>query len=187
MAYKLNLGAGYSKYEGFLNVDNDVHCEPDYLLDIEKDKLPFDDNSVDEIILNHVLEHIGDGFFDLLKEIYRVSNSDVKIHIRVPHHRHDNFLNDPTHKRPISVEIMKLFSKSHNKWSIANNDSSSKLGLIYDVDFEIIDYGFSYDPMFQEMGDMAEKDPMIMKEFEKMVRINNNIIMETYILLTVIK
>ena len=32
---KLNLGCGFDKREGWLNVDNFTACEPDQLLDIE--------------------------------------------------------------------------------------------------------------------------------------------------------
>lgn len=178
---KLNLGSGYSRYDGFLNVDNDISCEPDYLVDLESD-LPFEDNSVDEIILNHVLEHIGFGFFKLMQEIYRISRNDCKIHIRVPYHRHDNFLNDPTHVRVISVEVMKLFSKKHNQWSLENNDSSSKLAFRYGVDFEVIDYGFVYDPMFA-----AELQSMSETEVNRLCRLNNNVLMETVIEMLAVK
>ena len=46
---KLNLGCGYNKYPGYVNVDHDANCSPDIVADLEG-RLPFDDSSVDEII-----------------------------------------------------------------------------------------------------------------------------------------
>ena len=65
---KVNLGSGFKRIEGFVNVDDDPLVEPDYIVNVEKDKLPFDDNSVEEIRAHHILEHIGDGFIPLMKD-----------------------------------------------------------------------------------------------------------------------
>jgi len=83
---KLNLGCGYNKLEGYVNVDNDENCKPDVLADLEE-RLPFEDNSVDEIILNHVLEHLGQStkvYFNVWKELYRVLKDGGLILITVP-------------------------------------------------------------------------------------------------------
>ncbi len=55
---KLNLGCGYNKLEGYVNVDIDKKCKPDIVANLEK-KLPFKSSSVDEIIMFHSLEHLG--------------------------------------------------------------------------------------------------------------------------------
>ncbi len=101
---KLNLGCGYNKLDGYVNVDSDPNCEPDTLADIE-DSLPFEDNSVDEIVLNHVLEHLGQTtkvYFHVWKEMYRVLKDGALVLINVPHHNHDNFHHDATHVRKVT-------------------------------------------------------------------------------------
>lgn len=50
---KLHLGAGSKRWDGFVNVD--LHGEQDVNCDLRK--LPFDDNSADEIHSIHVIEH----------------------------------------------------------------------------------------------------------------------------------
>ena len=63
---KLNLCAGGCNKEGFINVDKNAETRPDLLLDIVKDKWPYEDNSVDEVWLMHGLEHIYRKKWDFL-------------------------------------------------------------------------------------------------------------------------
>lgn len=51
---RLNLGAGFQPYTGYLSVD--THPYADVRHDL-RDPLPFADESVDEIFASHVLEH----------------------------------------------------------------------------------------------------------------------------------
>ena len=71
----LNLGAGSKKIDNYLNVDKFNTFNPDVIHDLEKFPYPFEENSVDNIILSHVLEHIGqnpDTFNLIMKELYRI-------------------------------------------------------------------------------------------------------------------
>lgn len=184
---KLHLGSGYKRFEGFLNVDFDPLCEPDYVVDLEG-KWPFEDNSVDEVIAHHVFEHLGDpGFFNFLKELYRVCKPNALVHVAVPHHRHDCFLNDPTHRRPITVEGMRLFSKKHNNYCIETGDGSSRLGLYYDIDFEITNYKFNIDPMYQPLLQNMQSGSQEEKEFQVALRERNNMIVDVHFTLAAIK
>jgi len=150
---KINLGSGLTRYEGFVNIDDDPLVEPDYLVNLDdvNIRLPFDDSSVEEIKAHHILEHIGSGFIPLMKELYRVCVHGAILDIEAPHHQHDVFYGDPTHQRPITVSAMTLFSKKHNREQIKLYNSHSGIGLKYDIDFEMVWYDFEYDQFYVPM------------------------------------
>ena len=53
--------------------------------DLEKFPYPFDDGVVDEILMSHVLEHIGqdlDVFNKIIKEFYRICKNNALIYHR---------------------------------------------------------------------------------------------------------
>ncbi len=71
---RLNLGCGFNKRDGFVNVDIGEHCAPDVVHDLERTPWPWDDSAVGEIYMSHVLEHLGattDVYFAVLREMYR--------------------------------------------------------------------------------------------------------------------
>lgn len=152
---KLNLGGGYKRYPDFLNADIDPLTNPDILINLETGNFPLEDNSVSEIRAYHVLEHIGEGFFHLMQEIYRVCRDGAILDIQVPHHRSEVFYGDPSHVRFITTESLRQFSKSRNEWHIKQWQSSSGFGLKYNVDFELIEYDFiindRWKPRFAQM------------------------------------
>jgi hypothetical protein len=185
---KLHLGAGYKRIPGFVNVDFDPLCEPDMVLDIEKPSWPIEDDSVDQVVAHHLLEHLGDpGFFVFMKELYRVCSNGALIEVVVPHHRHECFLNDPTHRRPITIEGMKLFSKSHNIWCINSGDGSSRLGMYYNVDFEIVDYQFNIDPMYHNILETIKSGSPEEQQFHIALRERNNMVVDVKFTMKVIK
>ena len=111
---KLHLGCGVDKKDGYVNCDCSSMVNPDIVMDIE-DKLPFDDNSVDEILMNHILEHIN-NFIQLMHEIHRVSKPGCKIIIRTPFYSAWGQFNDPTHVRfftPYTFDYFKHGLYSH--------------------------------------------------------------------------
>lgn len=185
---KLNIGSGPSKFDGFLNVDYDDNFSPDYVLDIGRDVWPWADDSVSEVKAHHVLEHLGDpDFFHCLKELYRVCKSGTEIEVLVPHHRHDVFLNDPTHKRPITIDGMNLFSKEYNRHCDTIGDHASQLGYYYGVDFKIVDFNFNIDAAYQSIVQRIKPGSREEQEFQMTIREKNNIIVEVKFLWKVIK
>ena len=80
---KINLGSGDNYLEGYTNVDFNPKYKSDIMADLEY-KLPFEDNSVDEVYCSHVLEHLR-NFLLVMKEIERITKVCALVHIRVPH------------------------------------------------------------------------------------------------------
>ena len=137
---KLNLGCGFNKLAGFQNVD--IDGDPDIRHDLESFPWPWADSSVAEIVLSHVLEHLGkssDTYIRIFKEMYRICVNGALVRITVPHPRHDHFLDDPTHVRAVTPLGICLFSKRMNSEWIAARMANSPLAIYHDVDFELVE------------------------------------------------
>lgn len=94
---KLHLGCGNDKLVGYINCDISENVNPDLILDLEK-SLPFNNFTIDEILANHVLEHIN-KFIPLMHEFWRISKKDSKLIFRTPFYSYWGQFNDPTHVR----------------------------------------------------------------------------------------
>jgi hypothetical protein len=184
-ALKLNLGCGEHHKDGCINVDK--YGNPDVLHDLEAFPWPWEDNSVQEVELNHVLEHLGESaavYFRIIKELYRICKAGARIHIGVPHPRHDDFLNDPTHVRVVTPDGLLLFSKSKNREWVDGGYANSPLGIYLDVDFEIESVNYTLDPVWAEKLDKKE----ITEEYiDQAFRNFNNVVKEIRMVLKVVK
>ncbi|RYC30483.1 hypothetical protein D3273_18270 [Lichenibacterium minor] len=101
---KYNLGCGSDYRFGWINCDKYPDSEPDLVMDLESFPWPIADDSAEEVLLSHVLEHLGghsNVFLDVMRELYRICRPSARIVIRVPDPRHDDYFSDPTHQRPI--------------------------------------------------------------------------------------
>jgi SAM-dependent methyltransferase len=98
---KLNVGCGNKKIEGYIGVDKYKCKAAEYICDVEKNKLPFDDNTVTDIILDNVVEH----FYDIplvMNELIRVCKKGAIIKIITPHFSSLKSWIDPTHFHHLS-------------------------------------------------------------------------------------
>jgi tetratricopeptide (TPR) repeat protein len=135
---RLNLGCGAKRLPGFVNVDK--FGEPDLKFDLEAFPWPWPDDSVEEVLLCHVLEHLGQSppvYLRLMQELYRVCRRGALVRVVVPHWRHDNFFADPTHVRAVTPLGLQLFSKRLNRRWAEEGLANSPLGLYLDVDFDL--------------------------------------------------
>lgn len=109
MGLRLNCGCGTSRLPGFVGIDRVPGPAVDVVLDLEREPLPYPDESVDEVACYEVLEHLGDGFVFALNELHRVLKSSGVLHGKVPrcegkNKPGPNAFSDPTHKRVITLE-----------------------------------------------------------------------------------
>ena len=81
---KLNIGCGTDIKKGYINIDTHKENGADLIHKLP-DKLPFEDNSVDEIYCSHVLEDFGYEYIDIMKDFHRVLKKSGILHIRVPY------------------------------------------------------------------------------------------------------
>ncbi len=109
---KLNLGAGLNIKEGWVNVDFIPDNGADIIHNLEEFPYPFKDNSVDEILMDNVLEHLEDTI-KVMKELYRISKPNALITIIVPHYSGCMAFGHLTHKRFFGSGSFKNFEEDH--------------------------------------------------------------------------
>lgn len=83
-AVRIDLGCGQAKKPGFVGLDFVDGPDVDHVLDLTKDRYPFDDASVDEIFSAHFLEHIEEPNH-VFSEIGRIAKDGARIEIWTPY------------------------------------------------------------------------------------------------------
>ena len=117
MKVKLNLGCGNTHLQGYVNCDKSKEVNPDKVVDLER-KLPFKDNSIDEVIGNHILEHVF-HFIPLMHELHRICKEGAILKFVVPFYASMGAFDDPTHVRFFSPFTFNYFT---------NNEFSYEMG-----------------------------------------------------------
>ena len=98
----LDIGCGRKKIAGAIGIDYSCLSDADISLNLNVDKFPFDDNSVDFAYSSHTLEHLTiDGFFNVMSEVYRVLKPDCQFQIVVPYFLTSINLANPFHNNNI--------------------------------------------------------------------------------------
>jgi len=137
---KFNMGCGHNRIEGFVNVDAAAACNPDEVWDLEQMPWPWSTGVATEVRFIHSMEHMGGDpkvFMAMMRELYRVCAPSAVVEIHAPHPRHDDFLNDPTHVRAISPNMLSLFDRELNDAWKAKGSANSPLAHYTGVDFKI--------------------------------------------------
>lgn len=181
----LNLGCGTKRLDGYINVDK--FGNPDLRFDLETFPYPWENNSVAEIEMHHVLEHLGqqtEVYLKIIQELYRICKPEAKVHITVPHHRSDRFFHDPTHVRPITPLGLSMFSKQQNREWQAKGKAFTLLALYLDVDFELTQVAYTPSEVwFERYPDSVSDTKLLLKESE----VYSNLIKDVEMTLTAIK
>jgi len=87
---KLDLGCGLKCAEGYEGVDfRQYNDKVRHVVDLNVGKLPFADESVEEVRSEHAMEHLSDPM-SLVQEVHRVLKPGGKLTIIVPYFAHSS-------------------------------------------------------------------------------------------------
>lgn len=180
---KINIGCGKEKVEdGVIRIDRYPFLKPDIVLDLENEAFPFENDEVDEVYANNVLEYLGKGYFNCIKELYRVCKMGSIINISSTHHKSDAFYADSMHQRAITVDNFKQFSKKYCEFANTKSYVIEPLADFLKVDLEIVDFGYNINPEYLD----SDKQP----DLEQILKLSerfNNVLLKTNMKVLVIK
>lgn len=180
---KINLGCGHEYLEGFINCDISKKFKADLHFDMELTDWPIKSDTVKEIYAFHVLEHLSStGYLNAWQEMYRICKHNAIVSVRFPHHLHDHFYSDPTHKTAITMGGLKLFNKKRNLELLEQGYSNSPLALEFNIDFRIIKASCLINPLFENTLEQSVKDNIL-----ESTLVNVNVIEEVIVDLQVYK
>lgn len=112
----VDLGCGGAKLPGAIGVDNVALPGVDIVHDLQDFPYPFEDSSVREAHLNHVIEHFSfrqiQAIFD---ELFRIIEPAGLVHVRVPHVFSIAAWADPTHRMSFTFESGQFFDSNAPK------------------------------------------------------------------------
>jgi ubiquinone/menaquinone biosynthesis C-methylase UbiE len=80
---RLDIGCGEWKHEGFIGVDRFPYKGVDKIIDLERESLPYENESVDEIYASHFIEHTLNPNKVIL-DMIRVLKVGGRLTIKVP-------------------------------------------------------------------------------------------------------
>ena len=108
---KLDIGCGKNKKFGFAGLDRVKMDGVDIVCNLDNERIPLGDNSVDEIFSMHFLEHVSD-LLVVMTEVWRVCKNGAKITIAVPYFTSVGAFRDPTHKQFFTYETFDHFTNT---------------------------------------------------------------------------
>jgi SAM-dependent methyltransferase len=110
---KLHLGCGRDILQGWINLDAVPLEGVDVVANLDEcrtTKLPFWNDSIDEFLANHVIEHLH-NCLPFMEELYRIAKPNAKAVFRVPYGSSDDAFEDPTHRRQLFLNSFQYFSQ----------------------------------------------------------------------------
>lgn len=135
---KLNLGCGRKILNGYINLDV-VDYGGNQIQDLNKYPYPFEENTFDEILASHILEHL-DNFRDAITEIYRIAKPNAILKVYAPFFLNTKYFGDPDHKIPFSIRTFDNYEyigdrklKFYEKWKLdhrTNYESGAKFQIL---------------------------------------------------------
>lgn len=107
---RLDLACGNNKRKGFIGVDLNPKSQADLIVDLESDEWPWDNNSINEIICSHFVEHLPD-LRRFMEHIWKILVPGGVIQIIAPYWTHLGAHQDFSHVRCINEVTFQYFCR----------------------------------------------------------------------------
>ena len=107
----VDIGCGTKKIPDAVGVDAIALPGVDVVHDLDCYPYPFATDSVDQIHISHVLEHLDD-VIATMEELWRICKPGATVHVRVPHYTGSLAWKDPTHRRSFTSESFRYFGEN---------------------------------------------------------------------------
>ena len=163
---KIDIGCGREKEEGYFGIDRFSMPGVDLTLDLERDRLPFCDNSIDHVVTYHALEHLRD-YSHIVKEVYRVLKPNAQFFVCVPYAYNSLNVANVYHLSRFNEHSFRFFSheescsalpehlwKAHyaRSWGLAQSDNS-----VLDCNFRLVKVEMDYEPNYRLLDDVEKE------------------------------
>ncbi len=110
---RLHLGCGRTILQGWINLDIAPLPGVDVVANLDTCgtvPLPFQENSIDEIMCIHTIEHLKNTL-PFMQELHRIAKPDARAVFLVPYGSSDAAFEDPTHMRPYFLNSFEYFAQ----------------------------------------------------------------------------
>jgi SAM-dependent methyltransferase len=104
----LDVGCGVNKHAGAIGLDSNPRTNADVIHDLGVTPYPFADDEFDQIVSNHVVEHLPD-VMAFVSELYRITKHGGRIKLLTPHYTNPDWASDPTHRNHINSYTFNVF------------------------------------------------------------------------------
>ena len=121
----LNVGCGFAQYKAtnVVNVDAFDICKPNVVWDLNKVPLPFEDNSFDLILANHILEHLP-NWWECFNDLARLLKPGGRLEVFVPGNGSDSIRGYRDHVVEINqcsfYGVFSTYRNGSNAWAEEN-------------------------------------------------------------------
>ena len=167
----IDIGCGRKKLRGAIGIDCSPYGMADIVLDLNRDPLPFENDSVDYVYSSHALEHLTtDGFFHIIHEIYRVIAPKGTIFLAVPYFSTSANLANPFHNNQIcfnehtfrffsseaataALKPVDYFSPSTPQWWGLRYSANDEIG----VELRTVEIAFVYWPEYAFLANDVQR------------------------------
>lgn len=97
----LDIGCGANKVAGAVGMDVNPRTAADVIHDLDDLPYPFADDSFDEVIGRHVIEHVQNPMA-VMAELHRITRAGGTVKLLAPHWTNPDFATDLTHRNHLN-------------------------------------------------------------------------------------